>query len=52
MGQRYVPELHDPNRCKTGEQPDAPLTDDEADRLFEAVVAALDAEEREARRNP
>lgn len=46
MGQGYVPELHDPNRCKAKEQLSASLADDDAHHLFEAVVAALDAERR------
>jgi len=49
MGQKFVPELHDPNYRKTEGQKDNQLTDDEADSLFDATVAKLDAEERTKR---
>ncbi|WP_181900563.1 hypothetical protein [Paracoccus thiocyanatus] len=45
MGQKYVPELHDPHYRKAEGQKDAPLTDMEAERQFDAMVARLDAEE-------
>ncbi|MEF9602222.1 hypothetical protein O4J55_07685 [Paracoccus sp. PXZ] len=50
MGQKFVPELHDPDHRKAEGQKDKQLTDDEADRLFDAIVAKLDAEERAAQR--
>lgn len=50
MGQKYVPELHDPNFRMTGRQKGKSLSDDEAERLFDAVIAKLDAEERAAHR--
>lgn len=46
MGQRYVPELHDPKCCEAEGQDAKPLTDEEAERLFNAAVAQLDAEQR------
>ncbi len=46
MGQRYVPELHDPKCCETEAQDNKQLTDAEAERLFNAAVAQLDAEQR------
>lgn len=46
MGQRYVPELHDPKHCEAEGQENKQLTDEEAERLFNAAVAQLDAEQR------
>lgn len=49
MGQKFIPELHDPNYRKAEGQQDRPLTEDEAERLFDAMIAKLDAEDRAAR---
>ncbi|UFM64636.1 hypothetical protein LOS78_13210 [Paracoccus sp. MA] len=46
MGQKFVPELHDPEYRQTEGQKFEKLTDDEAKSLFDAMVARLDAEER------
>ncbi|QRZ16209.1 hypothetical protein JWJ88_20785 (plasmid) [Paracoccus methylovorus] len=51
MGQKYVPELHDPNYRKAEGQDDKPLTDEEAERRFDAIIAKLDAEDRAAQRS-
>lgn len=51
MGQKFVPELHDPNYRKTEGQKEEPLTDDEAERLFDAMISKLDAEESSQRPN-
>lgn len=50
MGQKFVPELHDPNYRTTEGQKDEALTEDEAKRLFDAMIARLDAEQRGVRR--
>lgn len=50
MGQKFVPELHDPGFRKTEGQDNKPMSDDEADKLFDAIVAKLDAEERAQQR--
>lgn len=46
MGQRYIPELHDPKRSEAEVQDIKQLTDEEAELLFNAAVAQLDAEQR------
>lgn len=46
MGQKFAPELHDPDYKKTEGQNDKLLTDEEADRQFDAMVDKLDADER------
>lgn len=46
MGQRYVPELHDPNRADPEGQKVAALTDEEVKVRFEALIAKIDAESR------
>lgn len=49
MGQKFIPELHDPNYRKAEGQKDEQLTEDEAEQLFDAMIAKLDAEDRSAR---
>ena len=49
MGQRYVPELHDPKRSEADSREIKQLTDEEAERLFNAAIAQLDAEQRSPR---
>lgn len=45
MGQKFVPALHDPeHRAREGQNAES-LTDDDVDRLFDAMVAALDAQQ-------
>lgn len=43
MGQRYVPELHDPESRTPEGQGEVLLTDDEINRKFEAIIVMLDA---------
>lgn len=43
MGQRYVPDLHDPKCCEIETQDNKQLTE-EAKCLFNAAIAKLDAE--------
>ena len=47
MGQKFVPELHDPNYRSTEGQKTEALTEDEAERIFDAMIAELDAEHRD-----
>lgn len=49
MGQRFVPGLHDPNYQKLKKRSEG-LSEEEAELLFEAIIAKMDAEERAARR--
>lgn len=49
MGQRFVPGLHDPNYQKPKKKNERP-SEEEADLLFEAIIAKMDAEERSGRR--
>ncbi|QLH15837.1 hypothetical protein HYQ43_17020 [Paracoccus pantotrophus] len=51
MGQKFVAELHDPEYRKTEGQKFEKLTDDEAESIFDAMVAKLDAEERSDQRH-
>ncbi|WP_185968639.1 hypothetical protein [Paracoccus sp. M683] len=44
MGQKFVPELHDPNNRNTEPQTTDTLTEEEAERIFNAMIAELDAE--------
>lgn len=46
MGQKYVPELHDPESRTPEGQGVELLTDKEIDQRFDALVAALDAQAR------
>ena len=49
MGQKFVPELHDPDYLRTeGQDPDR-LSEKEIDARFEALVAKLDQETGTAR---
>lgn len=49
MGQRFVPGLHDPNYQKPKKKNER-LSEEDADLLFEAIIAKMDAEERSGRR--
>lgn len=50
MGQRYVPELHDPDRRKPEGQRVDDLSGREVKLIFDALVARLDDEERTGER--
>lgn len=49
MGQKFIPELHDPNYRKAEGQVDEQLTENEAKQLFDARIAKLDAEDLRSR---
>lgn len=44
LGQKFVPDLHDPEHRAHEAQNAETLTDEDVDRLFDAMVAALDAQ--------
>ena len=44
MGQKYVPELHDPKYRGPEGQDNAILTDKEVKRTFDAIIAEMDNE--------
>ncbi len=50
MGQKFVPELHDPDYMRMEGQDTDRLSEEEIDARFEALVAELDQEAGTARR--
>lgn len=50
MGQKFVPELHDPDYMRMEGQDTDRLSEQEIDARFEALVAELDQEAGTARR--
>lgn len=46
MGQKFVPELHDPNYRVPERQDEPTMTEEEVDRRFDALIAKLDEEQR------
>lgn len=49
MGQKFVPEFHDPDYRGPEGQDDATLTDKEVKQAFDAMIAQMDEEARAER---